>query len=67
MMLMALRIGVTEALRKRMGAAAVVVAAAALLQSLGMTGALLMMMKIMGPQGAANPIKAAQILIATLW
>lgn len=59
MMLMALGMVVTEALLKRMGAVIAVATAAALAQSLGMIGALLMMMIIMGPQEAANPIKSS--------
>lgn len=49
----ALRIGITGALPKRMDAAE----AAALVQSLGMIGAQLMMMIIMGTLEAANQIK----------
>lgn len=49
----ALRIGITGALPKRMAAAE----AAALVQSLGMIGAQLMMMIIMGTLEAANQIK----------
>lgn len=52
---MALRIGITGALPKRMAAAEA--AAAALVQSLGMIGAQLMMMIIMGTLEAANQIK----------
>lgn len=55
MMPMALRIGITGALPKRMAAAEA--AAAALVQSLGMIGAQLMMMIIMGTLEAANQIK----------
>lgn len=51
----ALRIGITGALPKRMAAAEA--AAAALVQSLGMIGAQLMMMIIMGTLEAANQIK----------
>lgn len=50
-----LRIGITGALPKRMAAAEA--AAAALVQSLGMIGAQLMMMIIMGTLEAANQIK----------
>lgn len=52
---MALRIGITGALPKRMAAAEA--AAAALVQSLGMIGAQLMMMIITGTLEAANQIK----------
>lgn len=52
---MALGIGITGALPKRMAAAEA--AAAALVQSLGMIGAQLMMMIIMGTLEAANQIK----------
>lgn len=59
MMPMVLRIGITGALPKRMAAAeaAAAAAAAALVQSLGMIGAQLTMMIIMGTLEAANQIK----------
>ncbi|PAL70285.1 hypothetical protein CEJ83_20370 [Acinetobacter baumannii] len=53
----ALRIGITGALPKRMAAAEAAAAATALVQSLGMIGAQLMMMIIMGTLEAANQIK----------